>query len=185
MIPVNQVKTGIVIRFENRLFTVLGFTHTKPGKGGAYLRMKLKDIITGQLIERTVSTDDKVEDVFIEERKLTYLYKDKGIFHFLDEATFEEIEIPESELENIKYYLKENAKVSANFHEGKVVSITPSTFVELKVIDTEPGFKGDTVKSQTKSARLETGLVVDVPLFINVGDILKIDIRTGEYVERV
>ena len=185
MIPVNQVKIGMVIRLEGKLYAVLGFTHTKPGKGGAFLRMKLKDISTGQLIEKTISTDEKVEDVFIEERKLTYLYRDDRNFHFMDERTFEEVEVPESELGDTKFYLKENSHVIATFHEGKIVAIAPPTFVELKVTETEPGFRGDTVKPGTKPAKLETGLVVQVPLFINPGDVIKIDTRTGEYVERV
>jgi elongation factor P len=185
MIPVNQVKIGMVIKMDSKLYAILGFSHTKPGKGGAFLRLKLKDIVTGQVVEKTISTDDKVENVYMEERSLVYLYNDGQFLHFMDEQSYDEIEIPREDLEDILLYLKENSTVTASFHEGKIVTIAPPNSVVLEVIETEPGFKGDTVKAGTKPAKLETGLVVQVPLFIKVGDKVKIDTRTGQYLERV
>lgn len=185
MIPVNQVKIGMVIKMDSKLYAILGFSHTKPGKGGAFLRLKLKDIVTGQVLEKTISTDDKVENVYMEERSLVYLYNDGQFLHFMDEQSYDEIEIPQKDLEDILLYLKENSTVTASFHDGKIVTVSPPNSVVLEVIETEPGFKGDTVKAGTKPAKLETGLVVQVPLFIKVGDKVKIDTRTGQYLERV
>ncbi|RKY37840.1 MAG: elongation factor P [Candidatus Omnitrophota bacterium] len=185
MIPVNQIKIGMVIKMDSRLYAVLGFSHTKPGKGGAFLRLKLKDVVSGQVVEKTISTDDKVKNVYMEERTLVYLYNDGQFLHFMDEQNYEEIEILREDLEDIFFYLKENSTVTASFHEGKIITVTPPNSVILEVVETEPGFKGDTVKAGTKPARLETGLVVQVPLFIKVGDKVKIDTRTGEYLERV
>lgn len=185
MIPANQIKQGMVIKLESRLFGVLSFTHTKPGKGGAYLRLKLKDISSGQVLEKTISTDEKVEDVFVEERKLIYLYYDGERYNFMDEKSYEQIELTPQELEEVKFYLKENEAVTATFYQGKIISISPPIFVELKVVETEPGYRGDTVKAGSKPAKLESGLILQVPLFINNGDVVKVDTRTGEYVERV
>jgi len=185
MIGANQIKPGIVIKLEDRLFAVVSFTHTKPGKGGALLRLKLKDVSTGQVMERTISTNDKVDNAYMEEKKLTYLYKDNSHFHFMDDETYEQVAFTVDELGNVQFFLKENDHVFATVHDGKIISLANNMFVELKVIETDPGFKGDTVKAGTKSAKLETGALIQVPLFINSGDVIKIDTRTKEYVERV
>ena len=185
MIPANQVKPGMVLKIDSRLYAVLSYSHTKPGKGGAFLRIKLKDILTGQVLEKTISTAEKVDNVYVEERKLSYLYKDNLAFHFMDQQSYDDIILSQEELEDIKFYLKENDSVRGTFYEGKIVALAPEVFVNLKVVETEPGFKGDTVKSGTKPAKLETGLTLGVPLFIEKGDLIKVDTRTGEYVERV
>ncbi len=185
MIPANQIKTGMFIKQDLRLCAILGYSHTKPGKGGAFLRMRIKDIVTGQVLEKTISTAEKVDNVFVEERKLNYLYRDSAGFHFMDETTYEDIEMSEDKVSDVMQFVKENDPVYATVYEGKIVSLSSPLFVELKIIETDPGFKGDTVKSGSKSAKLETGVIVSVPLFINNGDTIKIDTRTGEYVERV
>ncbi|MDP8234507.1 MAG: elongation factor P [Candidatus Saelkia tenebricola] len=185
MISVNQIKPGMVIKLENRLLAVVSYTHTKPGKGGAFLRLKLKDISTGQTMERTISTDDKVDNAYMEEKKLTYLYRDGSGFHFMDDETYEQVSLTEDDLGDIRLFLKENDYVSVTLHDGKIIALVNNMFVELKVVETDPGFKGDTVKSGTKPAKMETGAVIQVPLFIDNGDVIKIDTRIQEYVERV
>jgi elongation factor P len=185
MISANQIKTGMVIKLDRKLFAVVTFSHTKPGKGGAYLRIKLKDIASGQIIERTISTDDKLDNAYIEEKRMNYIYRDAQGYHFMDDETYEDVIMAESELEDIKGFLKENSHINATLYEGKIVTISLPMFVELKIVDTEPGFKGDTVKTGTKPARLETGAAIQVPLFIDKGDVIKIDTRTSGYVERV
>lgn len=185
MIPANQVKTGMILKIDSKLYAVLNYSHTKPGKGGAFLRIKLKDILTGQVLEKTISTAEKVDNVYVEERQLSYLYKDNLGFHFMDQESYDDIVLSQEELEDIKFYLKENDSVRGTFYEGKIVALVPEIFVNLKVVETEPGFKGNTVKSGVKPAKLETGLTLGVPLFIEKGDLIKVDTRTGEYVERV
>jgi len=185
MISANQIKTGMVIKLEGKLYAVVGFTHTKPGKGGAFLRIKMKDISSGQTLERTISTDQKIDNAYVEEKKLTYLYYDAQGWHFMDDENFEEVLLFQDAIEGLKDFLKENSHLDATLYEGRIVALSLPLFVELKITDTQPGFKGDTVKAGTKPAKLETGAVIQVPLFIDKGDVIKIDTRTGEYVERV
>ncbi|MDD5614325.1 MAG: elongation factor P [Candidatus Omnitrophica bacterium] len=185
MISANQIKTGMVIKLEGKLYAVVGFTHTKPGKGGAFLRIKMKDISSGQTLERTISTDQKIDDAYVEEKKLTYLYYDSQGGHFMDDENFEEVVLSQDDLEGLKDFLKESSHLDATVYEGRIVALSLPLFVELEITDTQPGFKGDTVKAGTKQAKLETGAFIQVPLFIDKGDVIKIDTRTGEYVERV
>ena len=185
MISANQIKTGMVIKLEGKLFAIISFSHTKPGKGGAYLKIKLKDISKGQMLERTISTDEKVDNAYIEEKRINYIYRDAQGYHFMDDETYEDVTIAEDELEDVKGFLKENSHVNATVYENKIVALSLPIFVELEITETDPGFKGDTVKTGTKPAKLETGATVQVPLFIDKGDVIKIDTRTAGYVERV
>jgi len=185
MISANQIKTGMVIKLEERLFAVVSFSHTKPGKGGAYLRIRFKDISNGQTLERTISTDDKVDNAYIEEKRMNYVYRDAQGYHFMDDETYEDTVIAEEDIEDIKGFLKENSHIDATVYEGKIVAMSLPMFVELEIVETDPGFKGDTVKTGTKPAKLETGATMQVPLFIDKGDVIKIDTRTSGYVERV
>ncbi|MDP8253092.1 MAG: elongation factor P [Candidatus Kaelpia aquatica] len=185
MISANQIKTGMVIKLEGKLFAVVNFSHTKPGKGGAYLKIRFKDISSGQTLERTISTDEKVDNAYVEEKRMNYVYKDSQGYHFMDDETYEDTTIVADDLEDMKDFLKENSHINATVYEGKIVALSLPLFVELEVVETDPGFKGDTVKTGTKPAKLETGATVQVPLFIDKGDVIKIDTRTAGYVERV
>ncbi len=185
MIPANQIKTGMVIKVEGRLFSIVSFSHTKPGKGGAFLRVKLKDISNGQTLERTISTDEKVDNAYVEEKRMNYIYRDSQGYHFMDDETYEDVTMIEEDLEGMKGFLKENSHINATVYEGKIVALSLPLFVELEIVETDPGFKGDTVKTGTKPAKLETGTTIQVPLFIDKGDVVKIDTRTAGYVERV
>ncbi|MDP8216505.1 MAG: elongation factor P [Candidatus Kaelpia imicola] len=185
MIPANQIKRGMVIKLEEKLFAVVNFSHTKPGKGGAYLRVRLKDVSNGQVIERTISTDEKVDNAYVEERRMNYIYRDSQSYHFMDDETYEDVAIAADDIEEIKDFLKESSHINATMYEGKIVVLSLPMFVKLEIIETDPGFKGDTVKTGTKPAKLETGATIQVPLFIDKGDVVKIDTRTAGYIERV
>lgn len=184
MIDTSQFKTGLTIVFENDLYTIIEFQHVKPGKGGAFVRTKLRHLKAGNVIERTFRSGEKFEDAFIEERSLEFLYRAGDVLHFMDHSTYEELAIDQSRLGDQVGFLKENMEVTASYHEGQLLGITLPLFVVLKVEHTEPGLKGDTAKSGTKPARLETGAAIQVPLFLESGDMIKIDTRTGTYVGR-
>lgn len=178
-------KKGMTIKLEGELMTLIDFQHVKPGKGGAFVRTKFKRLKNGAVIERTFRAGERIEVVWMEEKKMQYLYKESDLFFFMDTETYEQVSLPSSLLSQCISYLKENEKVSVIFAEGKPVKVDIPTFCELKVVETGPGVRGDTAQSGSKPAILETGLKVTVPLFINVGDIIKIDSRTGKYIERV
>lgn len=185
MISTSEFKNGLTIKLEGQLFQIIEFQHVKPGKGGAFVRTKLRSLTTGNVLEKTFRAGEKVEDAFIEYKKLQFLYSSGDEYHFMDQQTFEQVQLSAQQLGDVIHYLKENMIVTASSYEGKLISIEPPIFVELKVVEAEPGLKGDTAKSGTKSVKLETGYVIQVPLFVETGNIIKIDTRTGEYVERV
>lgn len=178
-------KKGMTIRLEGELMTLFDFQHVKPGKGGAFVRTKFKRLKDGAVIDKTFRAGEKIEVVWMEQKKMQYLYKEENLFHFMDTETYEQISLPLSLLSDSVPYLKENEEVFVKFAEGEPVSIDIPTFCELTVVDTEPGVKGDTAQGGSKPAILETGLKVTVPLFINVGDTIKVDTRTAKYIERV
>jgi len=170
---------------EGNLFYLVEFQHVKPGKGGAFVRTKLKNVKTGAVIDRTYRSGESITEVRLERRKMQYLYNDGSIFNFMDIQTFEQMELPEEMVHGIKWYLKENIEVQVLMNGATVIGVEIPLFVELAVVQTDPGFKGDTASSATKPATLETGLIIQVPLFINEGNTLKVDTRTGKYLERV
>jgi len=179
-------RNGMVIRLEDgELYTIVEFQHVKLGRGGAFVRTKLKRVTDGSVFERNFRAGERVEEVRLEEREAQYLYTDGDRYYFMDNETFEQYEIPSQLVEDVMKFVKENSEVTILFDEGRPVLVQPPTFVELKVVETEPGIRGDTVSGGSKVAKLETGLVLRVPLFIEEGDVIKIDTRTGEYVERV
>lgn len=178
-------RNGMVLEIERTLFYLVEFQHVKPGKGGAFVRTKLKNVKTGAVIDRTYRSGESITEIRLERRKMQYLYNDGSVFNFMDTQTFEQMELPEGMVHDIKLYIKENSEVQVLMNGETVVGVEIPLFVELAVIQTDPGFKGDTASSATKPANLETGLIVQVPLFINEGNILKIDTRTGKYLERV
>jgi len=163
----------------------LEFQHVKMGRGGAFVRTKLKNLRTGQVVENTFRSGEKLDEVRLESRQMQYLYFDGSSYIFMDTETYEQIPISSELIEGVKVFIKENDEVNVLFHDAEPLDINLPTYVILQVVETEPGIKGDTVSGATKPAKLETGLVVQVPLFINEGDMVKIDTRTGEYIERV
>lgn len=185
MISTNEFKTGLSLILDGQLYIIVEYQHVKPGKGGAFVRTKLKNLKLGTTLDKTFRAGEKIEEAFIEDRKYQFLYYSGESYHFLDQETFEEATVAKEELgENVKF-LKEGMMITALLHKDRLVSISLPTFVELKVEQAEPGLKGDTAKGGTKLAKLETGASIQVPLFINTGDVIKIDTRTGEYVERI
>lgn len=185
MISTSEFKNGLTVKLDGQLFQIIEFQHVKPGKGGAFVRTKLRGLMTGNVLERTFRAGDKIEDAFIEYKKLQFMYSTGEEYHFMEEKTYEQFQLSGEQLGDVTHYLKENMTVNASFYEGKLMSVEAPMFVELKVIEADPGLKGDTAKSGTKSVKLETGYAIQVPLFIEMGDVLKIDTRTGGYVERV
>lgn len=185
MISTNDFKTGLTIELDGEIYMVVDFMHVKPGKGAAFVRSKLKNVKTGQVLEKTFRAGEKVPRAHLERKQMQYLYNSGDLYYFMDTQTYEQIPLQADLLEEAIKYLKENMEVMVLFYEGSAIGIELPTYVELKVVETEPGFKGDTATGGTKPATLETGTVVQVPLFIEIGDILRIDTRTGEYLSRV
>jgi elongation factor P len=185
MISAGEFRNGITIELDGDVFTITDFQHVKPGKGAAFVRSTLKNVITGGIVERTFRPTEKMPRAYIDRKDLQYLYNDGSLYYFMDNETFEQSEINASDIGDSLRFVKENEMVKVLSHNGKVFGIEPPVFVELAVTETEPGFKGDTATGATKPATLETGATVKVPLFINVGEVLKIDTRTGEYLGRV
>lgn len=178
-------RNGMVILFNNNLFVIVEFQHVKPGKGGAFVRTKLKNVRTGKVIDNTFRSGEKVEEIRIEKKKMEYLYNDGTHFVVMDPETYAQIELNEELIGDSKFFMKENTEIALFQTEDEIIYIELPTTVNLEVVACEPGIKGNTVTNVTKSAKLETDLEVQVPMFINNGDILKIDTRTGQYIERV
>lgn len=185
MISTSDLKNGLTIKMDGQLFQVIEFQHVKPGKGGAFVKTKLRSLTTGNVLPKTFRSGDKLEDAFIEYKKLQFLYVSGDEYHFMEEKTYEQFQLTTEQMGDVPHFLKENMVVNASFYEDKLMSIEPPMFVELAVVEADPGMKGDTAKSGTKAVKLETGYTIQVPLFVDVGNVLKIDTRTGEYVERV
>jgi elongation factor P len=185
MISTNQFRNGAAIRVDGKRFTILYFQHVKPGKGGAFVRTRLRNLDTGAVIEKTFRAGEKVESVRTESRPMTFLYRDGDLFYFMDSETYDQIAIPVEVLGEASGYIVPNGEVSVLSADGEVVSVEPPAHVDLAVAETDPGLKGDTATGGSKPATLETGLVVQVPLFINVGDMVRVDTRTKEYLTRV
>jgi elongation factor P len=184
MITAGDFRNGVTFELEGQIFQVVEFQHVKPGKGAAFVRTKLKNIITGATVERTFSPTDKMPTAHIERKDMQYLYNDGDLYYFMDLESYEQLPINKDTIGDALKFVKENMNVKILSHNGNVFGIEPPTFVELEVTETEPGFKGDTATGATKPATLETGAVVKVPLFINQGDMIRIDTRVGEYLER-
>jgi elongation factor P len=178
-------RNGMTIDMEGDLYNIVFFQHVKPGKGGAFVRTRLKNLKTGAVTEKTFRAGEKVELAILDKRKMQYLYGDSGNLFFMDEETFEQMAITEEEVGEAAQFLLEGITVEVPLYEGKPVGIEPPVFVEMEVVETAPGVKGDTASGGSKPARLETGLTVNVPLFIEAGNKVKVDTRSGDYVERV
>ena len=184
MVSAGDFKKGITIEMDGNIFTIVDFQHVKPGKGSAFVRTKIKNIITGAVVERTFSPSDKFVRAHIETKEMQYLYSDGELYYFMDNETFEQLPLGFEKVEEALPFILENTDVQIKFYKGDAFSVAPPNFVVLEVTDTEPGFKGDTASNTTKPATLETGFQINVPLFVNIGDKVRIDTRTGEYMER-
>ncbi len=184
-VATNMFRKGLKIEIDNEPWVIIEFQHVKPGKGNAFVRTRIKNLLTGKVLERTFKSGDTVGACDFEEKEMQYLYKDEDqTFHFMDTGNYEQITIPGEDIGDSAGFLKEECKVDVQFYRGKAIGVDLPTFVSLKVTMTEPGMRGDTATGASKPATLETGAVISVPLFINEGDILKIDTRTGDYIER-
>jgi elongation factor P len=184
-VSTNNLKNGMCIAHKGKRWIVTEFQHVKPGKGAAFVRTKLKDIETGKVLEETFRAGEKLEDVHMETRRMQYLYNDGEQYHFMDTDTYEQIALQKDFVGDAAPWLKENDVANVLTADGQMLGVEAPMFVELEVTETEPGVKGDTVQGGSKSAKLETGAVVQVPLFVDTGDVLKVDTRDGSYITRV
>ena len=180
-----DLRNKTTFELDGNVFTVVEFQHVKPGKGAAFVRVKMKNVITGAVIERTFNPSEKLQGAEIEKRDMQYLYNDGGLYYFMDNNTYEQIPLNEEQLGDALKYIKENMNCTVLSFKGEVFNVEPPMFVELEVTYTEPGFSGNTTTTSVKPAKLENGLEIQVPLFVNIGDVIRIDTRTGEYMERI
>ncbi len=184
MIRAGLFKSGAMIMYNGAIHEILEAQHYKPGKGGAIVRVKLRNFATGLSIPLTMRPEDTFEEVFVEMKQMQYLYKDDMGYCLMDEETYEQVHVPETKVGEKAGFLKENMSVTAKICDGEVLTVDPPVHVVLEIVETEPGFRGDTVSGATKPAKLETGKTIRVPLFVESGQRVKVDTRTGEYIER-
>lgn len=184
MIDAGQLRKGIAILLEGKIYQVVEYTHIKMGRGSAQVKLRLRDVRGGGMVERAFQATERFEPAFLEHRPVQFLYADGGAYHVMDSETYEQFELDADQLGDGVRYLKDGLMLEVLMHEGSVVSVELPIAVELAVVETEPGFKGNTATGGNKPAKLETGASVNVPLFISVGDVLKIDTRTGSYIEK-
>lgn len=185
MISVTQLRKGVTFEVEDQIWRVLEYDHYKPGRGGAIIRTKLRNLRTGATVNRTFSSGDRVQDIRLDRKTVQYLYDDGDLYYFMDVETYEQPALPKGILEGVISYLKENSTLELELYEGEPIGIELPITVELKVTDAPPGFAGDTATGATKEVTLETGLKLQVPLFVQTGDIVRVDTRTGKYLTRV
>ena len=184
MISSNDFRPGVTIEIDNQVWQVVDFQHVKPGKGAAFVRAKIKNLQTGAVVERTFNAGEKLPRAHVDRRPMQYLYESDGSYNFMDNETYDQIMLTKEQLDTALNFLKENMEISIMFFNGVVIGVELPNSVDLEVVETDPGIRGDTATGGTKPAKLETGYVVKVPLFINTGDVLRIDTRSGDYIER-
>lgn len=184
MISAGDFRNGVTFDMDGNVMQIVEFQHVKPGKGAAFVRTKIRNVVTGSVVERTFNPSDKYPTAFVERREMQYLYSEGNLYYFMDNETYEQEPIDASKLGDSFQFVKENMQVKVLSYKGNVFGVEPPNFVELEVTETDPGFKGDTATNATKPAKLETGAEIRVPLFIDQGDRIRIDTRTGEYMER-
>ena len=184
MVSAGDFKNGVTFEMEGKVYSIIEFQHVKPGKGAAFVRTKIRDVINGSVVEKTFSPTDKFPTAFIERKEMEYSYEDGGLYYFMDPETYEMVPIDASNLDDNFKFVKENMVCKVLSYKGNVFGVEPPTFVVLKVTKTDPGFAGNTATNATKPATLETGAEIKVPLFIDEGESINIDTRTGEYLSR-
>ena len=185
MISVNDLKTGLTLELDNGLWNVVEFLHVKPGKGSAFVRTKLKNAQTGQVVEKTFRAGEKVAKAMLDRREMQYLYKEGADYVMMDNESYEQLNVAEAQIGDGIKYLKENMIIQVLMHNGRIIGVDIPSHVELEVIDTPPAEKGNTAQGGTKPATLETGAVVNVPFFVSNGDRIRVDTRTNQYLDRV
>ena len=185
MISAGDFRNGITIEYENSIYQIIEFQHVKPGKGAAFVRTKLKNIISGGVVEKTFRPTEKCPQARIDRKDMQYLYEDGDLYYFMDTESYDQVGLNADKVGDSLKFVKENEMVKVCSHNGNVFAIEPPLFVELQITDTEPGFKGDTATNTTKPATLETGVTIQVPTFVEIGDVLQIDSRDGRFVKRV
>ncbi|MDD3921609.1 MAG: elongation factor P [Eubacteriales bacterium] len=185
MIMAGDFRKGVTVEIDGQVWSIADFQHVKPGKGAAFVRTRLKNVMTGAVLERTFSPTDKYPKAHIETKEMQYLYSDGELYYFMDVETYEQLPLNLDQVEDAINFIVENENVKVRFYKGNPFSVEAPNFVELTVTETEPGFKGDTATGTTKPAVLETGYKIMVPLFVNQDDKIRVDTRTGEYMERV
>lgn len=184
MVNAGDFKRGITVELDDSVWTIVDFQHVKPGKGAAFVRAKIKNIMNGTVVERTFNPSDKMPRAIIETKEMQYLYNDGDLYYFMDPDTYEQMPLNHSQVEEAIQFVKENMSVNIRFYKGSAFSVEAPNFVDLEITKTEPGFKGDTASNTYKPATTETDFELMVPLFINIGDVVKVDTRTGEYLSR-
>lgn len=185
MVSTNDFRTGLTIDLDGEAYQVIDFQHVKPGKGSPFVRSKLKNLRTGAVIEKTFNAGEKIPRARVERREVQYLYNDGGAYYFMDMENYDQLPLTREQLGDAVNFLKENMTLHIVMYQGRSIGVDLPNYVELKVIETAPGIKGDTATGGSKPATLETGYVVQVPLFVNTGDVLQVDTRTGLYLKRV
>lgn len=185
MVSASDFRKGVTFEMDGNVYVIIDFQHVKPGKGAAFVRTKIKNVINGSTTERTFNPSEKFPKAHIETKEMQFLYNDGDLYYFMDLETYEQVPLNYSQVEDAIKYLKDNMNATIKFYKDQAFSVAPPNFVELQIIETEPGFKGDTATGANKPATLETGAVVTVPLFVEQGDVIRIDTRTGDYMERV
>lgn len=184
MVTAGDFKKGLTIEIDGQVWVIVDFQHVKPGKGAAFVRTKIKNVQTGSVLEKSYNPTEKFENAIVEKKEMEYLYTDGELYHFMDTETYEQLPLNHDKVEDALPYMKENTLVTIKFFKGEAFSVEPPNFVVLEVTETEPGFKGDTATAGNKPAIMETGAKIMVPLFVNAGDKIRIDTRTGDYMER-
>jgi len=184
MVTAGDFRNGVTFEMDGKVYQIIEFQHVKPGKGAAFVRAKIRNVIEGSVVERTFNPNDKFPTAFVERKEMEYSYSDEGLYYFMDPESYELVPVGSEDLGDNFKFVKENMVCKILSYKGKVFGVEPPTFVELEITATDPGFKGDTATNATKPATLETGAEIRVPLFINEGDKIRIDTRTGEYMER-
>lgn len=184
MVSAGDFRKGITIEIDGQVWVIVDFQHVKPGKGAAFVRTKMKNIMQGNVLEKTFNPTEKFENAHVDKKDMQYLYNDGELYYFMDNETYEQLPLNKEKVEDAMNFVKENMTVTIKFFKGEAFSVEPPNFVELLIAETEPGFKGDTATAGNKPAVLETGYKIMVPLFINEGDLIRVDTRTGEYMER-
>ena len=184
MVSAGDFRNGVTFEMDGNVYQIIEFQHVKPGKGAAFVRAKIRNVIAGSVIERTFNPSEKYPTAFVERKDMEFSYSDEGLYYFMDPESYEMVPVSQADLGDAFKFVKENMTCKILSYKGKVFGVEPPTFVELAVTQTDPGFAGNTATNATKPATLETGCEIRVPLFINEGDVIRIDTRTGEYMER-
>lgn len=185
MISAGEFRKGITIEIDGQVWVIVDFQHVKPGKGAAFVRTKIKNVVTGNVLEKSFNPTEKFPKAHVDRKEMEYLYNDGELYYFMDNETYEQLPLNEDKVKDSLPYMKENMSMTIKFFKGEAFSVEPPNFVEMTVTETEPGFKGDTATAGNKPAIIETGAKIMVPLFIEEGDVIRVDTRTSEYMERV